>query len=532
MIPSLNTGVSGLKANQSQINVVGNNIANVNTTAYKRSRANFSEVLGQEMLGTNRQPNTTPPHHSTMGRGVTVGSVDQNWTQGRLENTNVATDLALSNDGFFVARSNSNRLLTRAGNFTFNNQGQLVTSSGLQVQGYSFDENGKVNMTGLKDIQLDAEKTAPPRATEKLTIGGNLSAEATSGLDIDGTLKTGGTQKPEATFDVFGETVKVRFRNDSGDKWNVQYKVDGGSWKNVEDANGNANPVDFSKPVSGLKIPSNSSGGLSNAGSDVYLDLSDVETTTGSTGLSSNPPSTTTQSIRAFDAKGKSHTLNVELMKTSGSSNGPSDTWQYRLTDSDGNTLSKNTGTLSFNADGQIKSINGNAISSDDYTVSFNWDKNGDGSSEEMTLSFGNKTNAITHYNGSTTASFKGQDGYSSGALEGYSFTPEGILRLNYDNGTSEDLFQLALGRVDNKDGLKQQGTNMYSTTYQSGSLRLGRAGKEFGSAVVAGSLEQSNVDLATEFTSMIRSQRGYQAAARVITTSDEILQETVQLKR
>jgi flagellar hook protein FlgE len=138
----------------------------------------------------------------------------------------------------------------------------------------------------------------------------------------------------------------------------------------------------------------------------------------------------------------------------------------------------------------------------------------------------------ITQFAGSTTSKFESQNGNSAGELSGYSINPEGVLELNFTNGEQKELFQLAVGNVNNPNGLEQQGENFYTTTGASGDLQLGRAGRDLRTAVVAGTLEASNVDLATEFSEMIVAQRGYQAAARVVTTSDEVLQETVQLKR
>lgn len=528
MIPSLNTGISGLKSNQTQIDVVGNNISNVNTIAYKRSRANFNEVLGQRMLGTSRIAGGEPAHRSTMGRGVNVGSIDKDWGQGRLDTTNNNTDLALSNDGFFIARSGENRMLTRAGNFAFNSDGELVTTGGLPVQGYSIDTQGNVDTTGVEDIQLDMERTAPPKPTETLSFGGNLSSEAAVAdtLDIEGELDQGGAGSP-VTIDLgnlHGEQVELQF-TDTGnpDEWDVAYQIGGGGgFTNIG--------TETIPTANNLTIPGSA---LTNTNDDVAVDLSEVSSTTsGTSSIAGHPRDGTTQSVVAYDEKGESHTLNIEMARINATDTGGTDDWSFRLVDPAGNTLNNGSGTLSMNTDGTLNTINGNPVETSGYDMNFDWDINGNGTNESLTLNFGNETNSITQYSGSTTAAFKSQDGYASGALESYNFTSDGKLQLSYTNGNTEDIFQLALGRVDNQDGLKQEGENMYSATYQSGSLRLGRADREFNTSVVSGALEQSNVDLATEFSEMIKSQRGYQASARVITTSDEVLQETVSLKR
>ena len=162
-------------------------------------------------------------------------------------------------------------------------------------------------------------------------------------------------------------------------------------------------------------------------------------------------------------------------------------------------------------------------------TATLNWDAGAVGVAG-ATLDF--DLESLTQYSGSSTAIVQDQDGRASGELVGYNFDTKGKLVLNFSNGEQRVAGQLAIGNVTNPNGLEQLGDNMFGVTAQSGELKLGRSGQEVNAAVVSGALEQSNVDLATEFTDMITSQRGYQASARVITTSDEILQETLQLKR
>ena len=181
MIRALHTGVSGLRSNQVRMDVVGNNIANVNTVAFKRGRATFNEVLGQELLGSGRMSGGTGVNPSFVGLGVKVSTIDQNWGQGGLQRTDIATDFALNGDGFFVASDGERNLLTRAGNFTFDRSGRLITSDGLKVQGWQLDPNGEIDMSQTQDIQVDWGAQSPPKATENVTVGGNLSAEAEGG---------------------------------------------------------------------------------------------------------------------------------------------------------------------------------------------------------------------------------------------------------------------------------------------------------------------------------------------------------------
>lgn len=434
---SLRTGVSGLKANQTRLDVTGNNISNANTVAFKRGRAAFSEVLGQKLLGVGRTSGGSGINPSHVGLGVSVGSIDQNWDQGSLESTGIQTDLALNGDGFFIASpkkgaGSDQRMLTRAGNFTFNQNGEFVTSNGLNVQGWEFDDSGNLQTGQLTNIQFDPNAQSSAKVTETISVGSNLSAD----------------------------------------------------------------------------LPKNE---------------------------------TTSISTVVYDTQGESRSATIELERTQSRDAGdPTDQWEFTIKDENGNVIDAPGGgspnTIEFDANGNIAAVDGTAVNTNTpstFESDFDWDINNDGTDETLSLKFGGENGgSITQFAGSTTAAVSSQDGHSSGELAGYSINPDGVMQLNFTNGEQKKHAQLAIGNVNNPNGLQQQGENFYTTTEASGDLQLGRAGRDLRTAVVAGTLESSNVDLATEFTEMIVAQRGYQAAARVVTTSDEVLQETVQLKR
>jgi len=434
-LQSLGIGVSGLRSHQTRLDTVSNNIANSSTTAYKRQRAVFSEELGQEILGVGRTAGGSAINPSKVGRGVSVASVDRNFSQGSLTDTGIKTDLALNGDGFFIASpqdgaASDQRRLTRAGNFTFNQNGELVTSNGLNVKGWEFDDSGDLQTGELKDVQFDPNAQSSAQVTENISIGGNLSAD----LEV-------------------GETTSI--------------------------------------------------------------------------------------SSVVYDNQGESQPVTVEFTRTQNQDANPGsdtpDRWDFTIKDGDGNTI--DGGSVQFGDQGEITQIDGNAVDPDNpgsYEFDFNWDINDDGNaSEELSLAFGDENGgSVTQYSGSTTTTVTSQDGRSSGELSGFQFTPEGALELNYTNGVQEKLFQLAIGNVNNPNGLEQQGDNFFTTTSASGDLQLGQAGRDLQTSVISGALESSNVDLAKEFSDLIRAQRSYQASARIITTADEVLNETVQLKR
>ncbi|MBO6575801.1 MAG: flagellar hook protein FlgE [Rhodothermales bacterium] len=407
MISSLRTGVSGLKTHQTKMDVTGNNIANVNTIGFKRSRTAFTDVLGQRMLGTNRSSRGAAVNTSFVGFGVAVSSIDRNWNQGALENTNYATDLALNGDGFFIVSNGEREMLTRNGRFEFNEDGLLVNKAGLTVQGFQIDANGNVDQSALVDLSINWASSSNASATQEVMTGGNLSADAAV-----------------------------------GDQVNISTVI--------------------------------------------------------------------------YDDQGTAHTALITYEKTA------DDTWSYDI--SYGGSLTpaafaSTTGTLDFDTDGELIS---------NTPIDVTWDSEYTDSNTTFQINIEN----ITQNSGNDTAIVRSQDGYQSGKLVGYSIAPDGMMSLNYSNGEAENIYQLAVASVNNPNGLDNVGDGLYGTTAASGNMITGRAGNEVETGVVAGALEMSNVDLATEFTDMIVAQRGYQAGARVITTSDEILQETVNLKR
>ncbi|MEX2400071.1 MAG: flagellar hook protein FlgE [Rhodothermales bacterium] len=449
MIRSLRTGVTGLQTNQVKMDVTGNNVANVNTLAFKRGRAAFNELLGQQLLGVGRLAGGSGVNPAYVGLGVAVGSIDQNWTQGAIENTNRATDLAMNGDGFFIARSAIGNVLTRAGNFSFNRHGEFVTSNGLPVQGWSFDDNGNVVTGILKDIKIDQASTTPAQATQNILVGGNFDND----LPTD-SIKVISTP----VFDAGGNARDIQIRFEK-----LTSIGDGGS------------------PVSHWQgtILDSSGAEVQNAANEIPAD----QDPDGDTVLT-----------------------------------GPLDLYF----DNTGSLVKDNAGTP-FDPDTDT-----------DQTYTFQWDMQGGGNDTDMTLNFGGveRANAVTSYAASQTLAITEQDGYQSGTLIGNAINQEGILELNYSNGQQIKAYQLAVGQVSNPHGLEQRGDNFFGLTTASGELSLRQAGRNSGTVVISGALEMSNVDLASEFTDMIVAQRGFQASARVITTSDELLQETVQLKR
>ncbi len=178
LIRALNSGVSGLRSFQTKMDVIGNNIANVETAGFKSSRVSFAELMNQNLGRTDSGGESSPQMNNQVGLGVRIASIDRDFSQGVMQNTGRGTDLAIEGNGFFMVQDNTQSFMTRAGNFVFNKEGQLVDQGGRFVQGYNADQNGNIQSGGRTDnIRIDFENVSPPRETEEVIVSGNLAGE-------------------------------------------------------------------------------------------------------------------------------------------------------------------------------------------------------------------------------------------------------------------------------------------------------------------------------------------------------------------
>ncbi len=431
MMRSLFSGVSGLRNHQVRMDVIGNNIANVNTVAFKAGRVTFKEGFAQLLQGASRPPGDLGGINPIqVGLGMQIGSVDMMFNQGNLESTGLTTDLAIQGDSFFVVKKGTQNYYTRSGNFQLDARGQLVSpTNGFVVQGKMAD-NG-VFLDGVQNIVLPVGQKTAAKATDTATLAGNLDAAAP--------VFTG-----------------------------------------VFDAAGRADPA--------------------------------------------NVDSWTESSITVFDSLGSQHDLKLQFWKTA------ADTWSWQL---DGTNLpagftppNSTPQTLTFDTAGLLTT----AAPTSPPVISFT---PAGAAAVNITVELGLGTvNGITSFAGTNTAVLKDQDGYEAGQLQNFSIDRTGLITGAFTNGTNVILAQIVLADFNNPGGLLRVGDNMYAISGNSGGAVLGYALEGVQSVMTSGALEMSNVDLAQEFTNMIVTQRGFQANSRVITSSDEMLQELVNLKR
>jgi len=455
MLRSLFSGVSGLRNHQVKMDVIGNNIANVNTVAFKEGRVTFKEGFAQLLQGASRPPGDQGGINPIqVGLGMQIGSVDTLFSQGNIETTGINTDLAIQGESFFVVSKGNQHFYTRSGNFQLDADGKLVSpTNGFVVQG-KMAVNG-VFADGIQDIKLPFGQKTAAKATTSMRIAGNVNASAAvfASTRIDSTVVP---QTSPATMLA-------------------------------------ADPLDPSDRAS-----------------------------------AANAESYTESSLSVFDSVGEKHDVKVVLYKMNNTAAGDAQ-WGWKIDPAElaktGASLvaGTDTGVVTFDANGTIKTPTSMP------TVSFT----APGANQvNVTMDFGSGANGLSQYSSTSTAVLRDQDGYTAGTLQSFSIDRTGTITGAFTNGTTEPLGQIVLADFNNPSGLLRTGDNMYGVSGNSGGAVLGYALEGSQSSMTSGALEMSNVDLAQEFTNMIVAQRGFQANSKVITTSDEMLQELMTLKR
>lgn len=417
MLRSLYSGVSGLRANQTDLDVTANNIANSNTVGYKRSGVVFQDLLSQLIRGaTGNGANTAGQNPAQVGLGVRVADISMNMSQGSLQQTGKATDVSIQGDGFFVVAKNGEPLYTRAGAFGVDEVGVMNTPDGARVQGWMADAAGGINTAApTGDIILQVGQQLQARASTTVVVGRNLDASSAPGTQVNVSTYA---------YDSLGGPIPLTltFTKGVGNAWTVSAATDG-------------NPLTVD-------------GG--------------------------NPDAPVT-----FDANGALTSANVNIDATSWAALGiniPTDT------------------ELDFGGVDSPGRLTGMSVASTVVALS--------------------------------------QDGYAPGTLLSFSIGADGVVSGAFSNGRISTLAQLAVVNFANASGLEKIGSTEYRPTPNSGVPQLGVPGTGGRGLLIAGALEMSNVDLGQEFTELIVSQRGVQANSRVLSASDEVLQEVLSIKR
>ena len=552
LLNSLFSGVSGLRNLQSMMDVIGNNIANVNTIGFKGSRVTFSDTFNQIVKsGTNPSDTTGGTNSFQIGLGMKINSIDQNWSQGTFARTGITTDLALQGNGLFVTKSNGENFYTRAGAFTFDADGKLVSSSnGAVVQGKVANSVGDVPPgNNLQDIVVDTNLKLPAIATTNIKWGGNLksssdltrSESVVNSGNINSSLPGPFSQSQTTVYSNSGDPYALNLtytKTANPNEYTESYSVKDSTGTEV--GSGTIGPLQFVDDGTGNFVLNAASKALfdginnrvniPNSNIDFKFDSTSVSqnSTTTTLGLSADgnrTPNIVTGSVSVYDSLGNAHQVTMKFTKIA------DNTWSWDASVPGTSTINgqsvHSAGTVTFNADGTLDPAN---ISPNKPGLTFT--PTGGANPLNIALDLGSNFSGVTQTSASSVVSALSQDGASSASLSNINIDQYGNIVGVFTNGNSKTLAQIMVATFNNLNGLTSIGDNMFKAMANSGTPRIDALGEESGTTVQSGALEQSNVDLSNEMTQMIVSQRGFQANARVITTADNMLQEITSLIR
>jgi flagellar hook protein FlgE len=505
MLRSLFAGVSGLRNHQVRMDVIGNNIANVNTVAFKSGRVTYKEGFAQLLQGASRPPGDQGGINPIqVGLGMQIGSIDQLYTQGNIETTGQTTDLALQGDSLFVVRKGNQQFYTRSGNFQLDADGRLVSpTNGFVVQGQAYS-NGQVQ-DGIQDIRLPFGQKVAAKPTSDMRLAGNLNASAPQvpgGFDINSAADRAAnpgswTESSISVFDSQGSKrdVKLQFWKTGANTW---------EWR-----------LDPTSPTVTSPVTVSQSGGVNS-----FTIPAPPAGTAATVARATTPSGLVIDGSLLTPGPGNTYTVDPSVNLN------PGDvlTVEYSVLPTAGGSGGLNGGSLVFDAQGNL-----DPTLSDTLRVQFSVPG---ADPVDVTVNPGNGANGLTQYATVSTAVLRDQNGYTAGQLQNFSIDRYGLITGFFTNGTTNPLARIVLADFNNPSGLLRSGDNMYQESANSGSAVLGYALEGSQSQITSGALEMSNVDLAQEFTNMIVAQRGFQANGKVVSTSDEMLQELMQIKR
>lgn len=562
MMRSLYSGVAGLKTHQTRMDVIGNNIANVNTTAYKSSSMTFSELMSQttqKASGANATTGVGGTNAKQIGLGVKAGAINTAiTTQGSAQSTGNPFDIMITGDNFFVVSNGSENFFTRDGSFYVDGAGNLaMTSTGYNVMGWGVDEttgNIKQDTVTALRIMSAANMTYPPEATTQANISGILDEN-----DKDVTSANGKTVNLNF-FDARGYsyTAKFTFKQSGGNATNV-YSMELTKLLDSTGAEIDISSVTFGgtdKKTQQIETPVKLNTDaykwngtvLETTGGNPVVNLTDLFTG----GTLNTPITETVQNgldaiAKAYGYEGSTDEfLNLCYTNTAGTTVTILDmlgNMSQGLTDdvlpADGSTYTMtgrqfNGINVVFDPDtGKIQTVDGKPT---DFTTNVDFTVLG-GNFANITIDLSecnNYDNKGTSTIGATSGDLDGLGtGRRLGEMIGVSIQKDGMIYASYDNGMTKLLGQIATAAFANASGLEKQGDNLYSATLNSGEFDgIGVDITAGGGYMSTGQLEMSNVDLSSEFTEMITTQRGFQANSRIITVSDTLLEELTNLKR
>ncbi len=562
---SMIVGFTGIQSNTVGVDTVGNNLANVNTTAFKNQRVTFETTLYRTVSeGEPPQPVTGGTLPYQLGTGSTVASIQRNFSQGGLDATGLTDDLALDGDGYFIlADSSGSQVYSRDGSFVLNADNRMVSSGGAPVQVFAADANGTIDTSTLTDLLIPIGSISDAIPTSQVVMDGRLDAENTNIASL-GAVSTSQAMVTGTGAAATSATALTDLVNSDGlslfsggDELSISASKGGvstatssfivGTTGNtlgdlaqfMESAFGiNTDPSLGGTP--GVQVAGNADpvpGALvinSNLGEINALALDGVSVLNVTSGAVASPFSfsTTQQAIgngvtttlRVFDSLGNDVDVRIRVALESKSASGS--TWRFYAESADDTDLSPiiGTGTISFDTNGGFVGATGTDLSID---------RAGTGAATPMpiTLDFATLT-ASTSSDGTSQLIMDSQDGAPAGILMDHRIEEDGRVIGLYSNDTEQTLAQMAVATFTNDEGLNALSQNTFVEGPNSGTAKIQAARTGTAGRIVSGALEQSNVEIAREFINLITSSTGISSASRVVRAADDLLQELLLLAR
>lgn len=576
ILSSLFAGVSGLNANGTALSVIGNNIANLSTVGFKGSKATFADLISSSISGGSGAIQT--------GIGVALTSVQGNFSQGSLATSTNVLDLAIDGNGFFIVEdAQGGTFYTRAGLFRLDKDNNVVDPTGFKLQGFLADATGTITGT-IGTIALPST-TAPPRATTTALVAANLNS-ATTPTGVRGNIV--GSAASVTTTAAGNNSFNINLNGDGVQTVTVPNGLTGSdlaaaiqnavralipndpfkaaAYSGFTATVNASNIFTFASGMTGTTNNSTTGTGTvvvtANGGDTLAANLNMLApvSTTGTDFLLSDPPATSnfSTSMTVFDSLGNSHLLTTYFTKIG------SNTWNYNVVTSTASVVTANyhasnidnslgivrvgSGTLTFGTNGTldrespvIRYDTGTATgTAGTVPGQLQIDFVGATQDQSIVMNFGSSAttdggsglDGTTQFGSTSALVQQTQDGFAAGSLQAFSVDSNGVISGRFSNGQLRALAQVVLARFPDPIGLTRTGKNTFAQSGNSGQPVTGTPDSAGLGRVLSNSLELSNVDLGESFIDMIAAQRGFQANSRVITTSDEILQELVNLKR
>jgi flagellar hook protein FlgE len=477
---SLFSGISGLSTLGNAMQIIGDNIANVNTVGFKGSTFSFQDLLSQSVA--------TLSGTAQVGRGTALGNIYSSFDQGSFESTSNSTDLAVGGEGFFTMRQQGtqNYYYTRAGNFSFAENGNLCNPEGYIVQGWQLDDNGE-DTGSLSDIILSSF-TSAPEETDNCEVIVNLDSDGSdNSAGSDNTLSEAwdGSQVTPLGENSYEYQTTVRVYDTLGSTHDVTFYFDKAATAGAYELIVTCNPTEDRRSIFG--VTDEAKGMLA-------------------------------RGVIDFDTSGS--IIDIDLERFTGTGSG-----------GDGVTL---TSAANWTAQNEAADLTNGY-----FTFAPNFIAGASGQNIELNLgarydgsSWVKSSLATSQFASASTTTFQSANGYGAGDLEGVDVDVDGIITGSYSNGQLIPLFRVGLAKFQNTQGLFKEGGNLYSETRESGSAITNRPGTNGLGSIAPNALEQSNVDIAQELVKMITTQRGFQANSKIITVTDQMLADLINIKR